>query len=206
MGVNSSTTSGVQWHSDFTTCEQDKLGCSDIDVSDEALVCYKMESGCLFDLKTDACEHRNVGDENVAVRNLLLGKLDYYQSIAAPILINSDSDMDETIWDPASHGDSFWGPYFAYNNTFFEETLQAKYRLLYPDSGDTAKSKSSTTSLWSRVMLGGGKEHESMVTAGAIMILLGVSVLVAAACTLFRGKRSSTKSISEVAPLLAVKC
>lgn len=188
------------------------MGCSDIDISDEALACHTMSTGCLFDLKTDACEHRNVGDENTEVRDYLISRLDYYQSIAGPILINAGSDMNETVWDPASQGSMFWGPYFSYDNTFFEETLQEKYQELYPADSTLSDGSSSRTAAEIKEMF----EAASSVPNSSRSTNLKYSVvswstvgLVAVLMTMIMVFRrfwpsSGRKTISEVAPLLAV--
>ena len=63
------------------------MGCSAVGVSTESLTCHLQETGCLFDLESDACEHHNVGAENTEVRDALIARLDIYESLSATILI-----------------------------------------------------------------------------------------------------------------------
>jgi len=212
MGVNSSSSDGNQWLNDFSTCEDDLLGCSEVVISDEALTCHLRETGCLFNIAQDSCEHMNVGGEYPKVRAEMSARLDYYQSVAATILINAGSDMPETWWDPSYSDSEFWGPYFNYDQVDFEDTLTTFYAEMYPADSDsdtdTATMKKMDRMSAEVMELDGGKGDgnvanqfvESLVTVMATMVLTACALLVVR-----RYCRSvDSKAVDEVAPLLSV--
>jgi len=194
MGVNESITNGTQWGS-FNICptDSDVLGCGNTEVTHQTLYCHLTEDGCLFDLEADPCERNDVGRSRPAVRQYLVGRLDYYHSIQTTYLISDSAKMWYERYDPAFNrlegaNSSFWGPYMDYAECDFEGKLNADYQRLYPDNTTTVRKHhpiSSVRDAFAVLMAQAQSLSTNTVllvaTASAVLFLLAASL-----CLCFR--------------------
>merc|ERR1712113_169009 len=89
----------------------------------------------------------------------------------------------------------FWTPYSEYDANTFEDTLQADYQRLYPQTSNVLRTSLALSTVQSLVLIS--------LAVFILLLLICVVILVRRSMT-WMGT-SGSKTISEVAPLLVVE-
>ena len=166
------------------------------------MTCLSAETGCLFDLAMDPCERKNIAADYTEIRDALSSLLDSYQEQAVTMLIVDGSEMDPMY----NENTTFWGPYLEYDVVTFEDTLQADYQRLYPLTSDTSETLLSVRTVKSWNIGYGPTSHLVQLHLATVLLMTLLTVCVVVLVRAFRASSKwQKKTISEVAPLLAVE-
>ena len=137
--------------SGFASCTEDILGCHELSEDSTALDCHEKETGCLFDLESDACERYDVGEAFPEQREFMISRLEYYRQVSPPALIRKEARLDFAELDPETVCDSdFWCPYMSYDTVGFERELREQYLRLGLFEVRTGGAREDFVDMWHR--------------------------------------------------------
>ena len=108
-------------NSDFATCTEDALGCSEYDGEFNSAVCVFTENGCLFNLAVDPCEVTDLGDEYPEMRQHFIERLEFHDKHSPDAVLIYRDIVEYSEVEPAVHCDEsdFWCPFQEYEDVIF---------------------------------------------------------------------------------------